>query len=68
VEFDPRSDRVHFDSRLRDASGYFVLDTESGDAKLQMSEEEWKKAIKEYGVNEKPLLRSPSRFRWRATS
>jgi hypothetical protein len=46
----------------RSRPGYFLVDTEKGEAFQGLSEADWLRMLKKYGITSKPQLRKPSRF------
>jgi len=55
VEYSPDSDPP-----VVNAVGYFILDTNSGDVEMKLSEEEFYKNLKERGLADHPKLARPS--------
>ena len=50
------------DPNLKTITGYFVVDTRTGGVMLGMEENAWLRRLRDSGINERPILRRPTRF------
>lgn len=64
VRFDQNSDPRHLGGDPEDASGYFLLDTDTDETRLRMQKEEWSDALAVEGLSRNPSLVPPHRFSW----
>ena len=60
VTFDPYSDPVYPGGQPENASGYFILETKTGNTALRMKKESWVDALAKRGIGAEPKMRSPS--------